>query len=367
MKVPLLDIKEQNAALKHQIDEAIGEVVSSCQFIMGPIVKEFEDRVAAYLGCKHAVGCASGTDAILLSLHALGVTHGDEVVTTPFTFFATVGSIWRLGARPVFVDIDRKTYNIDPAGIEAAITEKTKAIIPVHLYGQCAEMDPIMDVARRHGLAVIEDAAQSMSAKYKDAAAGTIGDTGCLSFFPSKNLGGFGDGGMVVTNDDALAEKIRILRVHGSKPKYFHALVGMNSRLDSLQAAVLNVKLDHLDDWSAKRRENAARYDSLLKGTDLVTPHVIPGCFHIYNQYVIRTSRRDDLQAHLKSHEIGTALYYPLPLHLQECFRELGCKEGDLPESESASKEVIAIPVFPELGNERQDYVIETINGFLAS
>ena len=283
---------------------------------------------------------------------AINVAPGDEVITTPYTFFSTAGAISRLGAKPVFVDIDPKTYNINPDWVEAAVTRKTKAIIPVHLYGQCAEMGAILDIARRHDLRVIEDAAQAIGAKYKGEKVGSMGDLGCLSFFPSKNLGGFGDGGMVTINDADLAEKIRTLRAHGANPKYHHSLIGCNSRLDALQAAILSAKRKHLDEWHQERQKNAANYNQLFEGTSVVTPYAEPHNEHVYNQYVIRVNRRDELMATLKQQGIGTAIYYPIPLHLQECYIDLGYREGDFPESEKAAKESLALPIYPELTGE---------------
>ena len=367
MRVPLLDLKRQYESIRSDIDAAIREVVESQRFIKGPRVSEFEEQIAGYCGTKRAVGVASGTDALLLSLMAYGVGPGDEVVTTPYTFFATAGSISRLGAVPVFVDIEARTYNIDPAKIDAVLTDKTKAIIPVHLYGQCADMDPIVALAKDRGVAVIEDAAQAIGAEYKTRRAGSIGDVGCFSFFPSKNLGGYGDGGMVTTDDLAIADRLVSLREHGQGDKYFYTAVGANSRLDALQAAILSVKLRRLDEWSDGRSANADYYNARFAGTSAVTPHREEWSRHIYNQYMIRVPRRDELLAHLREREIGCALYYPLPLHLQECFSSLGYGEGDLPESESAARETISIPIFSFLTDEEKDYVATTIIDFLSS
>ncbi len=364
MNVPLLDLKRQHATIRDEIDRVIREVVESQWFIKGPKVVELEERIAAYCGSKRAVGMASGTDALLLSLMAYGVGRGDEVITTPYTFFATAGSIARLGAVPVFVDIERATYNIDPRLVEAAVTPRTKAIIPVHLYGQCADMDPLMEIADRHGLAVIEDACQSIGSEYKGRRAGSIGHAGCFSFFPSKNLGAYGDAGMVTTDDDAIADTLVSLREHGMKDGYFHATVGINSRLDALQAAVLLVKLARLDAWSDGRSRNAEHYNRRFAGSAVGAPFREPHCRHIYNQYMVRVRERDALMTHLKAGGIGCALYYPLPLHLQECFRYLGYKEGGLPESEAAARETISIPVFTELTGEELDYVATTILEF---
>ncbi len=357
MQVPLLDLKAQYATIKDEVLAAVAEVLESQVCIGGPKVAELERKIAALCGCKYAVGVSSGTDALLNSMMSLDIGPGDEVITTPFTFFATAGSIARTGAKPVFVDIDSRTYNIDPELIEAAVTPRTKAIVPVHLFGQVADMDPIMDIAARHGLAVIEDAAQAISATYKGRQAGTIGTAGCFSFFPSKNLGGAGDGGMIVTNDDKLYERLVVMRNHGSKPKYYHRYVGGNFRLDPLQAAVLLVKLPHLSEWSEARRRNAAWYDRRFAGTAVVTPYVNPDCVSIYNQYVIRVERRDELVARLKANDIGVEIYYPVPMHLQKCFADLGYKEGDLPESERVARLVLALPVYPELGCDRQERV----------
>lgn len=365
MKVPLLDLKLQFSAIEGEIRSAIDELLQSQRFILGPAVSDFEKEIAGYCGAEHAVGVSSGTDAILISLMALGIGAGDEVITTPYTFFSTAGCISRVGARPVFVDIDARTFNINPEQIEAAITEKTRAILPVHLFGQCAEMEGILELAAKHDIRVIEDAAQAIGAKYKGRGAGTMGNLGCFSFFPSKNLGGFGDGGMVVTNDAALAEKIAVLRTHGSKPKYFHSMIGGNFRLDAIQAAILRVKLSHLDAWTEKRRQNASVYDQLLKELPVVTPHIEEYNFSIFNQYVIRVQRRDELMSFLKEKEVGCAIYYPLPLDLQRCYEHLGYRKGDFPESERAAAESLSIPVFPELTEEQLRYVVEQIGLFL--
>jgi len=367
MQVPLLDLKAQYATIRNEIAPAFESVMESQYFINGPQVKELESLVAEYSDCAAAVGVSSGTDALLCSLMTLGIGPGDEVITTPYTFFATAGSIWRTGARPVFVDIEPETFNINPSKIQAAVTEKTKAIMPVHLFGQMAEMDPIMAVAEKHNLYVIEDAAQAIGATYKGKKAGSIGTVGCFSFFPSKNLGGFGDGGMVVTQDEALADRLSQCRNHGSKPRYYHKWVGGNFRLDTLQAAGLIVKLKHLDDWSAKRRANAARYDELFADAEgVVTQTIRDYNVSIYNQYVIRVPRRNELQAFLKASGIGTAIYYPLSLHEQECFGELGYKKGKFPVSEKAADETLALPVYPELTDEQICYVAEKIKTFLA-
>lgn len=365
MQVPLLDLKAQYAAIKDEILAAVGEVLETQRCIGGPKVEELESQIAKASDCKFGVGTSSGTDAILNSLMSLGIGPGDEVITTPFTFFATAGCIVRTGAKPVFVDIDPETYNIDPAKIEAAVTEKTKANLPVHLYGQMADMDPIMDIAEKHNLVVIEDAAQSITSTYKGKKAGSFGTTGCFSFFPSKNLGGIGDGGMIVTNDQAIYGRMKIMRDHGQKPQYHYLHIGGNFRLDAIQAAALLVKLKYLDKWSQARRENAAYYDEKFKGTKVTMPYINPDCVSIYNQYVVRVPNRDKVLAHLKEKNIGCAVYYPVPLHLQECFEYLGYKQGDFSESEKAAKEVIALPVYPELTDEMKDFVVDTVISFL--
>jgi dTDP-4-amino-4,6-dideoxygalactose transaminase len=466
MNVPLLDLKAQYESIKPEIDAAIAEVIESQRFILGPQVKALEEAIAKYSGCAYGVGVSSGTDALLISLMAEGIGPGDEVITTAYSFFATAGCIARLGAKPVFVDIDPVTYNLDPTKIEKLITKNCRAILPVHLYGQMADMDPIMDIAKRHKLVVVEDGAQAIgaecatrtSSKFQVSSstssnqeprtidqellparrAGSIGEYGCFSFFPSKNLGAFGDGGMVVTNDQERAEKLRVLRAHGSKPKYYHKLVGGNFRLDTLQAAIVLAKLKHLDDWTAARQANAARYDKLFRDSGLVNPGVVrlpnvnpqitpitedflggsekqrqnlcksvesvdntpvpgarnqdpnlcksaesvdrtpspasvesvksvdvpSGFRHIFNQYVVRVPRRNELQGFLKERGVGTEVYYPLPLHLQECFSYLGLKPGDLPESEKAANETLALPVFPELTDAQAQYVVDSIRTF---
>ncbi len=365
MQVPLLDLKAQYAGIKDKILAAVSEVLESQQCIGGPKIEELEEKIAGISDCDYAVGVSSGTDAILNSLMSLDIGPGDEVITTPFTFFATAGCIVRTGAKPVFVDIDPGTYNINPQLIEAAITEKTKAIIPVHLFGQMADMDPIMAVAGANSLAVIEDAAQSITSTYKSKKAGSIGTVGCFSFYPTKNLGGIGDGGMIVTNDQDLYKRMVVMRDHGSSHKYYYRYIGGNFRLDSIQAAVLLVKLKYLDKWSQRRRENATYYNKKFANTDIVTPYINPDCTTIFNQYVIRVPRRDELMAHLQQHNIGCVIYYPLGLHLQECFAYLGYQQGDLPETEKAAKEVIGLPIYPELTNEMQDYVAEIVFSFL--
>jgi len=368
MAVPLLDLVAQYGQIRDEVRAAVDEVLESQRCIGGPKVTECEKAVAEYVDCQYGIGASSGTDAILNALMSLGIGPGDEVITTAFTFFATTGCIVRTGARPVFVDIDPKTYNIDPALVEAAVTDRTKAIVPVHLFGQAADMDPILEVALARGLAVVEDAAQAIGSTYKGRKAGSIGTAGCFSFFPSKNLGGVGDGGMIVTNDAALAEQCTVIRNHGSKPKYYHKFVGGNFRLDPIQAAVITVKLKYLEAWHEGRQSNAAYYNQRFAGCDaIVTPHVEQHNRMIYNQYVIRVtggdgpSRRDQVLAHLDQRNIGHAVYYPVPLHLQECFADLGYGEGDLPESEKASREVLAIPIYPELSEAQQDEVVEAV------
>jgi dTDP-4-amino-4,6-dideoxygalactose transaminase len=365
MNVPLLDLRRQYRTIKGEIDAAIAEVVESQIFRLGPKVAALELGIAEYCGTRRAVGVASGTDAILLALMAAGVGRDDEVITTSYTFFATAGAITRVGAVPVFVDIDRATYNIDPARIEAVITERTKAVMPVHLYGQCADMDPILKVAEAHGVPVIEDAAQAIGSEYRGHRAGSMGLFGCFSFFPSKNLGAFGDGGMITTDDDEMADLLISLREHGQTEAYHHWTIGTNSRLDAIQAAVLSVKLRHLDSWSDGRTANADYYDSRFEGTAVVPPKREEWNRHIYNQYIIRVPNRDGLLAHLREKGIGCAIYYPVPLHLQECFRVLGYSEGDLPEAEKAALETISIPVFSLLTDEERAFVADMVLDFV--
>ncbi len=363
MSVPLLDLKRQYQQLKPEMDRAVLDVLAHCGFVLGPEVKRLEADVAALSGVKHGIGVASGTDALLIALRAVGVEPGDEVITTPFSFFATAGVIARLGAKPVFVDIEADSYNIDPKLIEAAITPKTKAIIPVHLFGQVADMDPIMEIARRHKVAVVEDAAQAIGAEYKGKPAGSFGDLGCFSFYPSKNLGAGGDGGMIVTNNDEQAEACRSLRCHGEAPKYFHHTVGYNSRLDTLQAAMLLVKLPHLRAWSQARVEHARIYDEAFKDVaDLKTPVVKDySTFHIYNQYTLASPKRTEIEAALKKAGVGHCIYYPLPFHRQVCFKSLGYEESDFPVANRAGNEVISIPISPEMTAEEQQEVIGTV------
>lgn len=362
MNVPILDLTAQYNSIKSEIDIAIARVVDSQHFILGPEVKSFEKEVAAYCGAKYAVGVASGTDALILSLKAFGIGEGDEVITTPFTFFATAESISLVGAKPVFVDVDPKTYCINPSLVEDKITKKTKAIIPVHLFGQCADMDAILEIAQRYSLKVIEDAAQAMGAVYKGRQAGSMGDTGALSFFPSKNLGGFGDGGMVITNNKKIADKVRILRVHGSKIRYIHSVIGANSRMDALQAAVLRVKLKYLDKWLDGRRKVAKYYNERLKDLPVITPYVPPSNIHTYHLYVLRVKPSPEkLAKFLNDAGVEARTYYPVPLHLQECYKGLGYKKGYLPESESASPQTVAIPLYPELGAKEQKFITDHI------
>jgi dTDP-4-amino-4,6-dideoxygalactose transaminase len=367
MKVPLLDLVAQHRTIRAEVMAAVAGVFDSQQFIMGAGVAEFENEAARYCRAKHAIGCASGSDALLLALMALGIGAGDEVITTSYTFFATTSAITRLGARPAYVDIRRDDFNLDTDLLAQAITPRTRAIMPVHLYGQCARMDAIMQIARAHNLPVIEDAAQAIGADFQDQRAGTIGLIGCFSFFPSKNLGGAGDAGLLTTEDDELAARLRILRVHGMEPKYYHQVVGINSRLDALQAAVLNVKLKYLDEWTTARQRNAARYNQLFRAAgleEITTPHAHADSRHVFNQYTIRCPHRDELKAHLQKNDIGTEVYYPVPLHLQQCFQVLGHQPGELPETELAARECLSLPIYPELTAEQQQYVVERIAEF---
>ena len=362
MNVPLLDLKAQYATLKNEMMPALEAVLASQHFIGGPVVAELETRIAEYSNARAAVGVSSGTDALLASLMALNIGSGDEVITTPYTFFATVGSIWRAGAKPVFVDIEPDTYNIDTAQIAAAVTDRTKAIMPVHLYGQMADMDPILAIAKKHNLYVIEDAAQAIGSTQNGNKAGSLGTCGCLSFFPSKNLGGLGDGGMIVTQDEALAERLRECRNHGSHPKYYHKWVGGNFRLDALQAAGLLVKLGHLEAWHAARRANAAKYDALFADVEQIqTPVVREYNQTIYNQYVIRVPNRDACRDYLKENGIGCEIYYPVAMHVQECFAPLGHTPEDFPIAQQASHETLALPVYPELTDEQLHYVAQKV------
>ena len=368
MNVPLLDLKTQYRVIKAEVLSAMEAVCDEQGFVLGPRVSAFEEATAQYIGSRYAIGCASGSDALLLSLMAMGVKADDEVITVPFTFFATAGAISRLGAKPVFVDIQPDTFNIDAKLIEQAITPRTKAIMPVHLFGQCADMAAINEIAKRENIFVIEDACQAIGADQQGKRAGVLGDTGCFSFFPTKNLGGFGDGGLITTNDKALADSMSMLRVHGSHVRYLHEAVGINSRLDALQAAVLQVKLKYLDEWTEGRRRNAERYRQLFaktKDADRVTlPPTVPGNFHVYNQFTVRAPKRDELRAFLKEKGVGTEVYYPLPMHLQHCYRDLGHQKGSFPLSEQAAEEVMSLPIYAELTEAQQVYVVEMIAEF---
>lgn len=368
MAVPLLDLTRQYAYLKDKMEKAVLEVYSSGRFILGAEVAELENEIAKLSKVKYGLGVASGTDALLLALRACDVKPGDEVITSDFSFFASAGVVSRLGATPVLVDIEPESYNINPKLIEKAITKKTKVIVPVHLFGQMADMDPIMDMARKHNIKVIEDAAQAIGAEYKGRPAGSIGDIGCFSFFPSKNLGGAGDGGMIVTNDQDLYDSCKMLRTHGEKPKYYHRVVGYNSRLDTVQAATLLVKLPYLRQWSEKRIVHAKKYDQAFQEIDSIrTPQVMSySTFHIYNQYTLASPNRDEITAGLTKAGIGNAVYYPVPFHKQDCWADLGCKENDFPNSSRAAKEVFSIPIFPELTEKEQNEVIETVKKLAA-
>jgi len=369
--VPLCDINLANRELRPQLDEALKRVLDSGQMINGPEVTALEKELADYCQANYALGCGSGTEALSLALHGLGIGTGDEVILPPYTFFATVGSVVRCGATPVFCDIDPVTFNIDPYQIESKITPKTKAIIAVHLFGQCADMDPIWAIAERHGLLVIEDAAQSLGAEYKGRKVGTLGAVACLSFYPSKNLGGFGDSGAVTTNDQGWYEKMRILRQHGMEPRYYHHMVGWNGRIDAMQAALLRVKLPHLDRWISERRDAAKRYDALIESNhlqnQLVRPVEAPGRLHTYNQYVVRVKngKRDELLGYLKSKNIGCEVYYPLSLHQQPCFKDIGYSFGSFPASEEAQKCTLAFPMFPGISAQQQETVVHSCADFL--
>lgn len=366
MNVPLLELRTQYESLRAPLLAAVTRVMDSQRFVLGGEVEALEKEIAQYSSTKLAIGCASGSDALLLALMALNVKPGDEVITTPFSFFATASSISRVGATPVFVDIDPRTYNIDVSSIENAITSRTRAIMPVHLYGQCAEMTPLLEIGHRHSIPIIEDAAQAIGAEDAGRRAGSMGLVGCFSFYPTKNLGGVGDGGMLTTNDDELAQRLQLLRVHGGETEYRHTEVGINSRLDELQAAVLRVKLARLDSWSNRRRENAARYDEMFRelGTDLevITPLVRSNVRHIFHQYVVRVPKhRDALIEHLAKHGVSAGIYYPIPLHLQKCFSYLGYKEGEFPVAEKSARNTIALPIYPELSESQQRHVVETL------
>ena len=376
MTVPLLDLTAQHKPIRKDILRAIERVIDKNSFILGEEVKVLEESVAAYCQARYGIGVSSGTDALLISLMALGIGADDEVITTSLSFFATAGSITRLGAKPIFVDINPATLNLDPVKIKLAITSKTRAVIPVHLYGQCADMDPILAIAADHELAVVEDAAQAIGAEYRDGRrAGSMGSMGCLSFFPSKNLGALGDGGMVVTNDEALAHRVRLLRTQGGRPKYYHKVVGGNFRLDTLQASILNVKLPYLDRWTSMRKQNARRYERLFEESGLPEkiglrlPEAVyrdsnVAHFHIYNQFIIRVPNRDALRTYLKEHGIGSEIYYPVPLHLQECYQSLGYRQGDLPEAEKSCQQNLGLPIYPELTKDQQEIVVKVIKDF---
>lgn len=365
-KVPLLDLTGQYRGLREEIRDAIDRVLESGHYILGPETKAFEAEVAEFCGVKYAVGVANGTDALVLALDAAGIKAGDEVITTPFTFFATAEVISRLGAIPVFVDIDPKTYNIDVEQVKQAITSKTKAIIPVHIFGQPADMDEIMALAAEHDLFVLEDAAQAMGSEYKGKKIGSLGHAATFSFFPTKNLGGYGDGGMIVTNDEKLATQARILRAHGSNPKYYHAQLGYNSRLDEIQSAALRIKLRHLDDWNNARAKNATYYDKKLAELPVVTPYRAENRKHIFHLYNVQTEDRDGMLAHLKENGIASGIYYPVPLHLQEVYKPLGYKEGDLPHSETIAKKMFALPLYPELTEETIDEIVAVVRNYFA-
>lgn len=368
--VPLCDLPAQYKDLRPQIESAVCRVLASGQAILGPEVSGLEREVADYCGAAYGVGCGSGTDALSLALHAVGVGPGDEVILPPFTFFATAGCVLRTGAKPVFVDVDAKSFNIDPSKIEAAITPRTKAVMPVHLFGQCADMQPIWDIAAKHDLTVIEDAAQAFGASYQDKKAGTLGGIACFSYYPTKNLGTYGDAGMCVTNDAEWAEKMAVLRVHGMKPKYYHRTVGWMGRIDAIHAAILRVKLPHVDRWLAMRREAAGRYNRLIEnmglGDFLTMPYRQPDCGHTFNQYVVQVAggQRDALVRHFQAEKIGYEIYYPMPLHMQDCLKPLGYKAGDFPVSEAAATCVVALPMFPEITAEQQERVVSSVKAF---
>ncbi len=364
MQVPLLDLKAQYAPIREEVLQAISDVCDSQYFALGPAVSQFEENITKYIGCKYAIGVSSGTDALLVSLMAADIKAGDEVITTAFSFFATAGSIVRLGAKPVFADIDPDSYNIDPSCIEEKITKNTRAIIPVHLYGQAAKIKEIEKIAKKHKLVVIEDAAQAIGASADGISCGNFGTYGCFSFYPTKNLGAFGDGGLVTTNIESIAEKLKSLRDHGQKPRYYYNMVGGNFRLDSIQAAVLNIKLKYLDEWNEKRRQNAAIYNNLFASSIVKSPEIDEGNICTYHQYTIAVPQRDELHKFLSENKIGSAIFYPKPLHLQKCFTELGYKQGDLPVTESVCEEVLSLPVYPELSNEQVEFVARTILKF---
>lgn len=365
LNIPLLDLKGQYYAIKDEVDAAIKGVLENGQFILGPQVKALEHDIASYVGLPYAIGVGNGTDALVIALRACGIGPGDEVITSPFTFFASAESISAVGAKPVFVDIDPDTFNIDASKIEQTITPRTRAIIPVHLFGQTADMDAIMDIARKYDLMVIEDACQAMGAEYKGRKAGSFGHAACFSFFPTKNLGTYGDGGMIVTNDADVDKKARMLRAHGSTKKYYHEMIGYNSRLDELHAAILNVKFKYLDRWNDMRRHNAEIYDELLKDTGVTVPYAAPYAKHIYHQYVVQCDDRDGLAAALKAKGVATGVYYPLPLHLQNAYKDLGYKRGDMLYAEAACDRVLALPMYPELERHQIEHVADAIREFI--
>lgn len=364
MSIPILDLKTQYKTIRQEIQSAIEQVLESGQLILGPNVRALEQEIASWCGGGHGIGLASGTDALRLAMDALDIGPGDEIITTPFTFIATANTISRAGATPVFVDIDPRTFNINPFQIEPAITERTKAILPVHLFGQPADMGAIMELAMRYNLLVIEDSAQALGATFRGQPVCSFGQIGCLSFYPTKNLGAYGDGGMAITRDDEIADRLRVLRQHGGRVKYHHERLGYNSRLDELQAAILRVKLRHLAEWTSARQRVAAQYDQLLADLPVTTPYRSPEATHVYHQYTIRAPRRDELQAFLQERGIGTMVYYPVPLHLQPMYAHLGVPEGSLPEAERAAKEVLSLPIYPELTEEQVQTVAEAIREF---
>ncbi len=365
MKVPLLDLRAQYDTIRAEVDDAVRRVMESCHFIGGPEITGLEEEIARYSRTPHAVACASGTDALLIAMWTLGIGPGDEVISPAYSFFATAGTVANNGATPVFVDVDPRTYNLDPHRLEAAITPRTKAVVAVSLFGQCCDLPALKAICDKHQLYLIEDAAQSIGSEWEGQRSGSMCDFGTFSFFPSKNLGAAGDGGMIVTGSAELADKARLLCNHGARPKYYHSLVGTNSRLDALQAALLRVKLKHLDRWSEKRAKNAALYNALFEGSRVGRPYHDPRTRHIYNQYVIRVPKRDELKKHLSDRHIGCEIYYPVPLHLQKCFAHLGYKVGDMPHSEAAALETIALPIYPELSEEQIRYVAQTIREFV--
>ncbi len=367
MQVPFLDLKAQYSSIKDEVMQAVDTVCQSQLLCLGPAVAEFEEKIAEYCGCKYAIGVSSGSDALLVSLMALGIKAGDEVITTPFTFFATAGAITRLGGKAVFVDIEPDSFNIDPAKIEEKITDKTHAIIPVHLYGQIAQMKPIIEISKKYDLAIVEDAAQAIGATQDGIKCGNFGDFGCFSFYPTKNLGAFGDAGLVTTNNEKLAEKVKLIRTHGENPRYFYKMIGGNFRLDAIHGAVLSVKLKYLDEWNGKRRQNAAIYDDFFANSSIKTPKIAKNNASIYNNYTINVPKRDQLQKYLAEKGISSAVFYPKPLHLQECFAELGYKEGDLPIAEQICSRVLSLPFYPELAAEQIEYAANAVLEFYSS